>query len=183
MVLINRVLSAVTLKIRSRSQSPNQFSFINKCYIHADFSSNLLSCSGDIELNITFRYKLRVFLSAVTLIIRSRSQSPNLGFSMSMCCIYANFGQNPVIRSGYIVHILMIHANISADADADGIRITVCASHSNLFVGYMHCHIFYFIFVAQIQGKKIQNIYFSKTQGYNLPNFGPKIYQSDVEGT
>ena len=44
------------------------------------------------------------------------------------------------------------------DTDADGIRITVCASHSNLFVGYMNCHIFYFIFVAQIQGKKIQNI-------------------------
>ena len=38
----------MTLKIRSRSQGPNQFSFINKCYIHADFSSNLLSCSGDI---------------------------------------------------------------------------------------------------------------------------------------
>ena len=54
----------------------------------------------------------------------------------------------------------MIHANISADTDADGdgIRITVYASHSNLFVGYMNCHIFYFIFVAQIQGKKIQSI-------------------------
>ena len=79
---------------------------------------------------------------------------------MSMCCIHANFGQNPVNRSGYIVHIVMIHANISADTDADavGIRITVCASHSNLFVGYINCHIFYFTFVAQIQGKKIQNI-------------------------
>ena len=104
------------------------------------------------------------------------------GFSISMCCIHANFCQNPVIRSGYIVHILMIHANISADTDADGIRITVCVSHSYLFVGYMNCHIFYFIFVAQIQGKKIQTIYFSKTQGYYLPNFGPKIYQSDVQG-
>ena len=101
-----------------------------------------------------------VFLSGVTLKIRSRSKSHNLGFSMSMCCIHANFGQNPVIRPGYIVHILMIHANISADTDADtnGIRITVCASHSNLLVVYMHCHIFYFIFVAQIQGKKIQDI-------------------------
>ena len=75
----------------------------------------------------------------------------------------------------------MIHVIISADtdADADGIRNTVCASHSNLFLGCMYCHIFDFIFVAQIQGKKIQNIYFSKTQGYYLPNFGPKIYQSD----
>ena len=79
---------------------------------------------------------------------------------MSMCCIHAKFGQNPVIRSGYIVHILMIHTNISADThvDADGIRITVYVSHSNLFVGYMNCHIVYFPFVAQIQGKKIQHI-------------------------
>ena len=100
-----------------------------------------------------------MFLSAVTLKIRSRSQSPNQGFSMSMCCIHANFGQNPVIRSGYIVHLLIIHANISADTDADaaGVRITVCASHSNLFFfffggeGYMSCQMFYFICVAQIQ--------------------------------
>ena len=143
----------MTLKIRSRSRRPNQFSFINKCYKHADFSSNLLSYSGAIEHNITFWSKFSVFLSAVTLKIRSRSQSPNQGFSMSMYCIHESFGLNPVIRSGHIVRILMVHANISAytDADADGIRITVCASHSYLFVGYMNCHIFYFIFVAQIQ--------------------------------
>ena len=117
-------------------------------------------CSRDIEHYITFWSKLNVFLSAVTLKIRSRSQSPNQGFNMSMCCIHANFGQNPVIRSGYIVHILMLHTNISADtdADADGIRITVYASNSNLFVAYMNCHIVYFPFVAQTQGKKIQNI-------------------------
>ena len=148
----------MALKIRSRSQSPNQFSIINKCYIHADFSSNLLMCSGDIEHNITFLSKSSVFLSAVALKIRSRSQSPNQRFSMSMCCIHANSGQNPVIRSGYVVHILMIQTNISADTDADGIRITVYASHSNLFVRYMNCHIVYFPFVAKIQGKKIQNI-------------------------
>ena len=158
----------MTLKIRSRSQGPNQFSFINKCNIHADFSSNLLSCSGGIEHNITFWSKFSVFLSAVTLKIRSRSQKPNQGFSMSICCIHANFGQNPVIRSGYIVHILIIHANISADTDADGICITVCASHSNLFVGYMNCHIFFFIFVAQIQGKKIKT--------YNLRKHKVVIY-------
>ena len=29
---------AVTLKIRSRSQTPNQFSIMSKHYIHADFS-------------------------------------------------------------------------------------------------------------------------------------------------
>ena len=98
-------MSAVTLKIRSRSQSPNQFLIINKCYIHADFSSNLPMGSGDIEHNITFRSKFSVFLSTVTLKIRSRSQSPNQSFSMSMCCIYANFDQNPVIRPGDIVHI------------------------------------------------------------------------------
>ena len=150
----------MTLKIRSRSQSPNHFSFLNKCYIHADFSSNLLRYPGDIEHNNTSWSKLSVFLSAVTLKIRSRSQSPNQGFNMSMCCIHANLGQNPVIRSGYIVHILMIHTNISADtdADADGIRITVYAYHSDLFVGYMNCHIVFFPYVAQIQGKKIQNI-------------------------
>ena len=148
----------MTLKIRSRSQSPNQFSNINKCNIHADFSSNLLMCSGDIEHYITFWSKLGVFLSAVTLQIWSRSQSSNQGFNMSMCCIHANFGQNPVIRSGYVVHILMLHTNISADTDADGIRITVYASNSNLFVGYMNCHIVYFSFLAQTQGKKIQNI-------------------------
>ena len=90
-------------------------------------------CSGDIEHNITFWSKLSVFLSAVTLKIRSRSQSPNQNFSMSMCCIHANFCQNPGIQSGYIVHILMIHTNISADtdADADGIRITVYRLETN----------------------------------------------------
>ena len=136
----------MTLKIRSRSQRPNQFSIVNKFYIHADFSSNLLVCSGDIEHNITFWSKLSVFLSAVTLKIRSRSQSPNQGFNMSRSCIHANSGQNSVIQSGYIVHILMLHTNISADTDADayGIRITVYASNSNLFVGYMNCHIVFF---------------------------------------
>ena len=96
-----------------------------------------------IEHYITFWSKLSVFLSAVTLKIRSRSQSPYQVFNMSMCCIHANFGQNPVIRSGYIVHILMLHTNISADTDtdADGIRNTVYASNSNLLVGYMNCHI------------------------------------------
>ena len=122
----------MTLKIRSMSQSHNQFSIINTCYIHADVSSNLRVCSGDIKHNITYLSQLSVFLSAVTLKIRSRSQSSNQGFSMSMCCIHANFGQDPVIRSGYIMHILMIHTYISpdTDADADGIRITVYASHS-----------------------------------------------------
>ena len=76
-----------------------------------------------------------MFLSAVTLKIRSRSRSPIKGISMSKCCILANVGQNPVIRSGYSVHILKVHANISADADADGICIRVNAPHSNLFVG------------------------------------------------
>ena len=61
---------------------------------------------GDIEHNITFWSKFNVFLSAVTLKIRSRSQSPNQGFGMSKCYIPANLGQNPIIRSGYSVHIL-----------------------------------------------------------------------------
>ena len=47
-----------------------------------------------------------MFLSAVTLKIRSRSHMPNQGFGMSKCYTRANFGQNPIIRSGYMVHIL-----------------------------------------------------------------------------
>ena len=51
------------------------------------------------------------------------------------------------------MHILILHTNISADtdADADGIRTTVYASNSILFVGFMNCHIVYFPFVAQTQ--------------------------------
>ena len=128
-------LSAVTLTIRSRSQSPNQSSRMSKCCTHAMFGQNQVIGSGDIEHNITVWSKFSVFLSAVTLKIRSRSQSPYQGFSMPKCCILANVGQNPVICSGYIVHILKVHANISADADADGICIRVDALHSNLFVG------------------------------------------------
>ena len=60
----------------------------------------------DMEHNITFWSKFSVFLSAVTLKIRSRSQNSNQGFGMYKCYIPANFGQNPIIRSGYIVHIL-----------------------------------------------------------------------------
>ena len=117
------------------------------------------------EHYITFWSKLSVFLSAVTLKIRSRSQSPNQGFNMSMSCIHANYGQNPVIRSGYIVHILMLHTNISADTDADGIRITVYASNSNLFVGYMNCHIVFFSICSTNSMKEdTKNIIFENTR-------------------
>ena len=61
---------------------------------------------GDIEHNITFWPKFSVFLSAVTLKIRSRSQSPNQVFGMPKCYIPANFGQDQIIHSGYSVHIL-----------------------------------------------------------------------------
>ena len=111
--VIKRVLSAVTLKIRSRSQSPNQFSFINKCYKYADLSSNILSCSGDIEHNITFWSKFSVFLSSVTLKSRSRSQSHNQGFSMSKFYIHANFGQNQVIGSGDIEYNITFWSKLS----------------------------------------------------------------------
>ena len=47
-----------------------------------------------------------MFLSAVTLKIRSRSQSPNRGIGMSKSYIPTKFGQNPIIRTGYTVHIL-----------------------------------------------------------------------------
>ena len=64
-----------------------------KCYMHADFRYNLMIRLGDIEHNITFWSKFSVFLSVVTLEIRSRSQSRNQGFGMSKCYIPANFGQ------------------------------------------------------------------------------------------
>ena len=69
-------LSAVTLKIRSRSQSPNQGFNMSKCCIHTIFGQNQFISAGDIEHNITFWSKFSVFLYAVTLKIRSRSQSP-----------------------------------------------------------------------------------------------------------
>ena len=131
---------------------------MSKCYIMRSLVKIKLLIQEIVSIISLFLSKLRVFLSAVTLKIRSRSQSPNQGFSMSMCCFHANFGQYPVVRSGYIVHILMIHTNISDETDADGIRITVYASHSNLFVGYINCPIVYFPFEAQIQGKKMQHI-------------------------
>ena len=99
------------------------------------FGQNQTIGSGDIEHNITFWTKFSVFLSAVTLKTRSWSQSPNQDLCMSKCCILANVGQNQVICLGYIVPILKVHANISADTDADGICIKVYASHSYLFVG------------------------------------------------
>ena len=77
---------------------------MSKCCIHANFCQNQVISSGDIEHNITFWSKFSVFLSAVTLKIRSRSQSPDQGFRMSKCCIHANFGQNQVISSGDIEH-------------------------------------------------------------------------------
>ena len=84
---------------------------------------------------------------------------------MSKCCILANVGQNPVIRSGYIVHILKVHANISADTDADGICIRVDAPHSNLFVGVMNCYKVFFPFLAQMHKKMIQkHIIFENTR-------------------
>ena len=96
---------------------------------------------------------------------------------MSRCCILANVGQHPVIRSGYIVPILKLHANINADtdADADGICIKVYASHSFLFVGVMNYHKVYFPFLAQMHEGKIQNILFSIKQGYFIVNFNPII--------
>ena len=129
--------------------------------IYMQILAQIYICDQEILSIISlFGLNLACFFSAVTLKIRSRSQGLNQDFSMSMCCIHANFGQNPEIGSGYIVHILMVHANISVDtdADADGTSITVNASHSNVFVGYMNCHIVVFPFVAQSQGKKIQII-------------------------
>ena len=104
-------LSAVTLKIRSRSQSPHQGFSISMCCIHANFGSNQVISLGDIEHSITFWSKFSVFLSAVTSKIRSRSQSPNQGFRISKCCIHANLGQNQVFSSGDIEHNIIFGLN------------------------------------------------------------------------
>ena len=106
-------LSAVTLKNRSRSQSPNQGFRMSKFYIHANFGRNQVIGSGDIEHNITFWSKFSMFLSAVTLKNRSRSQSPYQGFSMSKFYMHANFGRNQVIGSGYIEHNITFWSKFS----------------------------------------------------------------------
>ena len=156
----------MTLKIRSRSKTLNHFSIINKCYIHADFSSNQTILSGDIDNkhNITFWSKFSVFLSAVTLKIRSRSQSPNQGFSMTECCIHANFGHNPVICSGYIVYVFEVHANINAATDADRIRIKDMHPTLIFFVGVYELPYSLFSIRSTFSRKEdTKHIIFSKT--------------------
>ena len=54
-------LSAVTFKIRSRSQCSNQGFSMSKCYINANFGRNKIIISGDIEHNITFLSEFKVF--------------------------------------------------------------------------------------------------------------------------
>ena len=54
-----------------------------------------------------------MFMSAVTLKNRSRSRSPNQGFSMSKFYIYANFGRDQVIGSGNIKHISLLGLNLA----------------------------------------------------------------------
>ena len=63
------------------------------------FGQNQIITSEDIEHNITFWSKISVFLSAVTLKIRSRSQCPSEDFRMSKSCIHSNFGQNQAMSS------------------------------------------------------------------------------------
>ena len=106
-------LSAVTLKIRSRSHSPNQSFSMFKFYIHAYFDRNHVIGSGDIEHSATFWSKFSMFLSAVTLKIRSRSQSSNQGFSMSKFYIHACFGRIQVIGSGDIEHSITFWSKFS----------------------------------------------------------------------
>ena len=134
-------LSVMTLKIRSWSQSPNQLSIINKFYIHADFSSNLLMCSGDIEHNITFWSKFSVFLSAVTLKIRSRSQCSNQGLSMSKCYIHANLCQNQVIGSGDIEHNITFWSKFGVFLSAMTLKIRSWSQSPNQFSIINKCYI------------------------------------------
>ena len=84
-----------------------------KFYIHAYFGRNHVIGSGDIEHSITFWSKFSMFLSAVTLKIRSRSQSPNQGISMCKFYIIAYFGRNQVIGSGDIEHNITFWSKFS----------------------------------------------------------------------
>ena len=83
--------TAVTLKIRSRSQICNKIFSMSKYCIHAKFLYGQVIRSGDIGFNIIFRPKISLFSTAVTLKIRSMSQNCNQVFSMSKGCILANF--------------------------------------------------------------------------------------------
>ena len=68
---------------------------------------------GDIGHNTTFWSQFSMPLSEVTLKIRSRSQSPNQGFSMSKCYIHANFSQNQFIGSGVLSIISLFGLNLA----------------------------------------------------------------------
>ena len=105
-------LSAVTLKIRSWSQSPNNGFSITKCCFHANFCQNQVIRPGDNE-HITFWSKFSVFLSAVTLKIMSRSQSPNQGFRMSKCCIRANLVKIKLLVQEILSIISLLGLNLA----------------------------------------------------------------------
>ena len=83
--------TAVTLKIRSRSQNCNQIFSMSKFCIQVKFLYGQVIRSGAIGFNIIFWPKISLFSSAVTLKIRSRSQICNQIFSMFKCCIHAKF--------------------------------------------------------------------------------------------
>ena len=86
---------------------------MSKFYIMQILVKNQVIGSGDIEHNITFWSKFSMFLSAVTLKIRSRSQSPNQGFCMSKFYIHAYFGRNQDIGSGDIEHNIAFWSKFS----------------------------------------------------------------------
>ena len=67
--------TAVTLKIRSRSQICNQIFSMSKCCIHAKFLYGQVILSELIGFNTIFWPKISLFSTAVTLKIRSRSQN------------------------------------------------------------------------------------------------------------
>ena len=72
-----------------------------------------------IEHNITFWSSFSVFLSAETLKIRSKSQSPNQGFNMSKCCIHANFGQIKLIVQEILSIISLFGLNLACFVCSD----------------------------------------------------------------
>ena len=131
--------TAVTLKIRSRSQICNQIFSMFKCYIHAKFLYGQVIRSGDIGLNIIFWPKISLFSTAVTLKIRSRSQICNQIFSMFKCYIHAKFLYGQVIRSGDIGLNIIFWPKISLFSSAVTLKIRSRSQNCNKIFSMPKC--------------------------------------------
>ena len=144
---ISLLSTAVTLKIRSRSQNCNQIFSMSKCCIHVKFLYGKVIRSGDIGLNIIFWPKISLFSTAVTLKIRSRSQNCNQILSMSKFCIHVNFLYGQVIRSGDIGFNIIIWPKITLFSTAVTLKIRsrsqICNKIFSMFKYSIHVKFLY----------------------------------------